>query len=527
MKRLIISLFIFCIIASQFGCTNQKPSEPTVLNDIFPLQQAQINSFDPVDAYHAGHIHMVKQLYDTLADVDLKGKTVPSLATSWETTDGTLWTFHLRENVLFFEDSCFGDKSERLLSADDVKYTFERLLAKDSKSLGVSYFNNILGFDKFRAGEASSLEGVNVIDKNTIVFRLVKPAYNFPNLLTLPYTCVVKKKAVDAYGEKFKLHPVGTGPFTLTSFEANQKIVLAKNKSYWEVEAGKQLPFVDGVTIHLTTDDNLSFLMFKNQKSDFLELNLPLQQQMEATQLPFTPKQETLQWTQLNFYLFNLKNVSDKDVRQGINAALDHKGMQHIIKDQGVVVTSLFPSLFSELAQPHGLLKSASDKAASLLKGKRTLNLVCFEDILSRALANELATQLKPYGIELKIEAVTFPVLVERLTTGKYDLIQLYWGPLYADAGHFLNPFVTASFPPAGNNFNKYSNPEFDKLVEAAAQLPGDRQTAAYLKAQDVILGDMPFLLAYYKKLIRVSNNKFTMPMHPLGYRFYKLAKAN
>jgi len=525
-KRSILLIIICCVTFAQLSCS-KKPSEPAVLNDIFQLQQAQINSFDPVDAYHAGHIHMVKQLYNTLTDVDMKGKTIPSLATSWDTTDGVLWTFHLKNNVMFAEDRCFGDKAERQFSADDVKYTFERLLNKDSKSLGVSYFNNILGFDKFRAGKETSLEGITVKDKNTIIFRLTKPAYNFPNLLTLPYASIVKKKVVDTYGEKFKLHPVGTGPFTLVSFESNQKVVLAKNKSYWEEEAGKQLPFVDGVTINLTMDDNLSFLTFKNQKSDFLELNLPLQQQLETAKLPFTPKKETVQWTQLNFYLFNLKSVADQNVRRGISAALDRKGLQNIIKDQGVVATSLFPTIFNELTAPHSMLNSAPDKATSLLRGKRTLNLVCFEDILSRALADDLAKQLKPYGIDLKIEAVTFPVLVERLTKGTYDLIQLYWGPLYADAGHFLNPFVTASFPPAGNNFNKYSNPEFDKLVESASQFPADKQAVQYLKAQDIILNDMPFLLTYYKNLTRVSNNKFSMPMHPLGYRFYKLAKAN
>jgi ABC-type transport system substrate-binding protein len=160
MKRLISLLIVFCIFITHMGCTNKKPSEPSVLNDILQLQQAQINSFDPVDAYHAGHIHMVKQLYNTLTDVDLKGKTIPSLATSWETPDGMIWTFHLKNNVRFSEDSSFNTESERQFNADDVKYTFERLLNNKSVSLGVSYFNNIVGFDKFRAGKDSNLEGL-------------------------------------------------------------------------------------------------------------------------------------------------------------------------------------------------------------------------------------------------------------------------------------------------------------------------------------------------------------------------------
>ena len=72
-----------------------------------------------------------------------------------------------------------------------------------------------------------------------------------------------------------------------------------------------------------------------------------------------------------------------------------------------------------------------------------------------------------------------------------------------------------------------------ETAVETAAEtmegpnyaLTLDQQIEQYLKAQNIILNDMPFLLVYYKNMIRVSNQKFEMPLHPLGYRFYKFAK--
>ncbi len=527
MKRLKDLLFISCIFIIFMSCGKKQQPETVVLNDILQLQQAQINSFDPVDAYHAGHIHMVKQIYNTLADIDLKGNTVPSLAKSWKTSDGITWIFHLRDDVLFSADSCFNNESDRQFKAIDVIYTFERMLNKDSKSLGVSYFKNIVGFDKLRNGQSNTLEGLKIRDESTIVFQLKKADYNFPNLLTLPYTGIVKRKAVDFYGDNFKLHPVGSGPFQLASFESNQKVSFIKNPSYWESQDGKHLPFVDEITISLTTDDNLSLLMFKNQKSDFLELNLPLQRQLENMNFPFDYQKESLEWTQLNFYLFNLERITDKNIRQGINFAIDREGLQNIIGDQGAVTKSLFPAIFSDLTTPNSILTYSPDKAENMLSKKMSLNLVCFEDILSRAIADYLSKQLKAYDVDVKIEAVTFPVLIDRLTSGNYDIIQLYWGPLYADVRHFLNPFITASFPPAGNNFNKYSNPNFDGLVETAPQLPSAKQIDQYLNAQRIILNDMPFFLAYYKNMIRVSNKKFAMPIHPLGYRFYKYAKLN
>ena len=528
MKRWFWILIIILIFMATNGCTKkQKNSESIILHDILQLQQAQINSFDPVDAYHAGHIQMVKQIFNTLADVDLKGKIIPSLAESWDTADGTEWIFHLRKDVLFSNNSCFKDKSERVFTAKDVKYTFERLLNKESKSLGVAYFTNLLGIDEFRKGESQTIEGVVVKGAQEIIFKLKEKDYNFPNLMSLPYTSIIKKKVIEFYGKESKLHPVGTGPFQLSLFESNKKIVLIRNESYWEKQNGQPLPGVGGVTIHLTTDDNLSLLMFKNQQSDFLELSLPTKRQLETIKMPFKYQEEIIEWTQLNFYLFNLEKIKDKKIRQGINYAINRKGLQGIINGQGEVTRSLFPSLFGDLVKPNPVLTCSPEKAKNLLNIKMVLKLVCFEDILSRALADHIAKELLHYSIEVTIESVTFPVLVERLTKGDYDLIQLYWGPSFADVNHFLTPFKTSSFPPAGNNFNKYSNPAFDRLVGEAPQMTEEKQNEQYLKAQEIILDDMPFLLGYYKNIVRVSNNKFEMPLHPLGYRFYKYAKAN
>ncbi|OOP57414.1 MAG: hypothetical protein AYP45_03620 [Candidatus Brocadia carolinensis] len=528
MKRSLCLIIILSAFVLLNGCgKKQKDSGSIVLHDILQLQQAQINSFDPVDAYHAGHIQIVKQIFNTLTDVDLKGKIIPSLAESWETIDGINWVLKLRKDVLFAEDVCFKDSNERAFKAEDVKFTFERLLSKDSKSLGISYFNNLLGIDEFRNGESNGIEGIVIKDDYTIHFKLKEKDYNFPNLLSLPYTSIVKRQAIAFYGKEFKLHPVGTGSFKLERFESNEQIVFVRNESYWEKQNNMQLPFIDEVVLNLTTDDNLAFLMFKNHKSDFLELNLPIQRQLENTKMPFEYTKEILKQTQLNFYLFNLEKITDKNIRQGINYAISREKLQSIINEQGVVTQSLFPSIFGDLANSNPILTYSPEKARNLLNSKITIKLVCFEDIISRTLADFIAKELQIYSIDVKIEAVAFPVLVERLTKGNYDMIQIYWGLLYADVCHFLNPFRTTSFPPAGNNFNKYSNPDFDTLIQEAPKMPLDKQHEQYLKAQEIILNDMPFFLAYYKNGIRVSDAKFEMPLHPLGYRFYKYARKS
>ncbi|MBI4645959.1 MAG: ABC transporter substrate-binding protein, partial [Bacteroidia bacterium] len=497
-------------------------TEKHVLKDVWTLEQAQINSFDPLDAYHAYHIQLIKQLFNTLTDLDSVGKIIPSLATSWKTNNGKDWFFYLRNDIRFMHDTCFSSETERQFNAYDVKYTFERLLNINSGSMGISYFTNIEGFEEYRNGNAQIIEGIKVIEPYAVEFHLVNMDYNFPNLLSLPYTSIVKEKAIKFYD--VKRQPVGSVPFKLGEYKANQSVSLLKNEDYWEKANDLQLPQIDKVEIAITTDNNYSFLSFQNQKINFLELNLPLLNQLKNTKLSFDYQKDVFETAKLNFYLFNLGKIKDPETRKGINYAIDRKKIQELLGEQGIITRSLYPKMFDELAASQDILTHKPEKAKELLKTLKEINLVAFDDILSRSIANQIAIDLKEYGINVSIDAVPFPVLVDRLTSGKYDIIQIYWGMLYADVNHFLTPFKTASFPPAGNNFNKYSNADFDKLTIEAMKQPKEEQVKLFMEAENIILNDMPFLLLYYSNTIRASDKKYEMPVNPLVYKFYKNA---
>ncbi len=521
---LIVGLGVLFFTIFRDGSTSP---EQAFLRDILRLQNMQIGSFDPLDAYHAGHIHVVKQLYNTLVDIDLEGKPIPSLAKSWTTTDGKAWTFTLRQDVSFVDDPCFSELSERRFNAEHVKYSFERLMAEESQSMGVPYFLNIAGAKEFRAGTSTEIAGISVTGKHVIEFNLVEPDYSFPSRLTLPYASIVSSVAVRHYGADFSQHPVGTGPFLLVDYEPDKQLVFRKNGEYWEREAGTRLPQIDGLSIALTTDDNRALLMFKDGLTDFLEMSRPMYHQFEAMQLQAAAAVASQPNPQLNFYLCNLSTLDTPAVRRGISRAVQRSAIQQVLSQEGTIARSLFPpALFPDVSHDQEVLRSDRKEAKRVLKGLPKLRLVCFEDVLSRAIADVIAGSLKECGVETGIEAVPFPVLVERLTNGQYDLVQLYWGPLYADPCHYLSPFLTSSIPPAGNNFNKYSNAAFDTAVAEAQRQEGAAQLQAMLRAEQIILEDMPFLLLYFKNTVRASSGKFDMPLHPLQYRLYKLARA-
>ncbi|WP_411725663.1 ABC transporter substrate-binding protein [Methyloglobulus sp.] len=535
-KFWIAGLILIFATGSLLTWQSYKSSSPTPepivqLRDILLLSQTQISSFDPLDAFHEGHIQIVKQVYETLTDVDEHGQCVPLLADKWETTDNKIWRFHLKNNVFFSTSPIFATKAERHLEAADVVYSFQRLLSPESKSLGVAYFRDIAGLDEYRASKQPSLRGVRAISNDVVEFELTQPDAGFFCVVSLPFASIVKQQAVTRLGEDFKLKPIGTGSFLLTSYEPDQRVVLSRNPDFRQGPNEPTNPAVEEVRIQLTRDENAAYAAFSNGATDFLSLDFAgltrFRQQANVSTAPIVSQPTA----KLQFYLFNLKTVAKSKVRHAISAAVNRAKIQELIGDSGLMATSVFPAaIFPELSGKHPALDSTNFKSAHKTTPKRkrlaVLRLVCFNDTLSRAVASRIADDLQAEGYTVKIEAAAFPVLVERLTRGEYDLIQLYWGPLYAEPAHYLGPFLTSQFPPQGNNFNQYSNASFDqRIASAKASSNAATRRKLFLEAQDVLLKDMPLLLLYFENLVRVSDNKFTLPTHPLLYRRYSLAQ--
>lgn len=527
---LILILAAGSLLTWQSIKSSNPPLKPIIqLRDILLLSQTQISSFDPLDAFHEGHIQIVKQVYETLTDVDEHGQCVPLLADKWGTTDNKIWRFHLKDNVYFSASPIFANEAERHLEAADVVYSFQRLLSPESKSLGVAYFRDIAGLDEYRAGKQPSLRGIRAISNDVVEFELTQPDAGFFCVVSLPFAGIVKQQAVTRLGEDFKLKPIGTGPFLLASYEPDQRIVLNRNPDFRQGPNEPAYPTVEEVLIQLTRDENAAYAAFTTGASNFLALDFAgltrFRQQANVSTAPIVSQPTA----KLQLYLFNLKTVANSKVRRAISAAVNRAKIQELIGDSGLIAESIFPAaIFPELSGKHPALDSTNFKSAHKTTSKRPalLRLVCFNDTLSRAVASRIADDLQAQGYTVKIEAAAFPVLVERLTRGEYDLIQLYWGPLYAEPAHYLGPFLTSQFPPQGNNFNQYSNASFDqRIASAKANSNVATRRKLFLEAQDVLLQDMPLLPLYFENLVRVSDNKFTLPTHPLLYRRYNLAR--
>ncbi len=200
----------------------------------FALENDVIN-FDPLlsRAFVDRNVHY--QIYDSLVRIDASGKIIPWLAEKWEFSDGgRTVTFSLRKDVTYHDGTKF--------DAESVKWNIER-------------YKNTKG--SARSGELAPVESVEVVDPQTVRFKLKAPFSAFLATLVDRAGMMVSRKAVEAGGEDFtrKAFRAGTGPFILTEAVKDDHMTLERNPSWWGTDKdGNKLPFLDKVIVRPITD---------------------------------------------------------------------------------------------------------------------------------------------------------------------------------------------------------------------------------------------------------------------------------
>ena len=183
---------------------------------------------DPALASARSDILLNEQVYDWLVEVGDNNQLVPALATSWSSSDGKVWSFALRSGVTFSNGQPF--------TADDVVYTFNRL--KDPK-VGSPL-----------APSLKALTTVRAVDTTHVEFVLSQTNAEFPSLVADYHAAILSKSVQDPA----KIW-VGTGPFTLQSYVAEDRATLVKNPHYWmRDKSGNALPYLDQIVMVFTPE---------------------------------------------------------------------------------------------------------------------------------------------------------------------------------------------------------------------------------------------------------------------------------
>ena len=526
-------LILICYLSlTMHSCTNDPQ---TFDRQVFHYNQAAgISSLDPAFARDQSSIWACNALYNSLLQLDDSLHIKPCIAKSWDISDGGLtYTFHLRSDVWFHKDACFKD-STRWLIAADVVYSFRRIRDPKTASPGAWVFN----------GRVDSIEPFQALDDSTFVLKLSKPFLPMLGILTMQYCSIIPHEAVEMYGQDFRSHPVGTGPFKLKLWREGAAMILVRNEKYFEREEGEQLPHIQGVRVSFMNSKKTEFTAFKQGKLDFISgldasyqdevidedgnLKKELRSSINLTKSPY------LNTEYLGFLMKgdSSNQLNDKRIRQAINYGFDRKELIHYLRngigraaENGFTPPGL-PSYDGSIAGYH----YDPDRARALLKeagyesgaGLNEISLYTNETYKEMGLM--LGKQLEKIGIKMKVEVTEPAILRECMSQGKVAFFRGSWIADYPDAESYFTVLYSKNTAPP--NYTHYNNPEYDRIYERALTEKNDSlRYALYHDLERMIIADAPIVPLYYDEVLRFTQKR-VHDLHSNGLNLLDLKRV-
>lgn len=501
----------------------------------------------------------------------------------------------------------------REVKAQDFVLAFKRVADYHNTRADLSWSllrGRVVGLDEYREktkakyhpGDFSRydppVEGVQALDDYTLQFRLIEPYPQFNMVLAMHVYAPCPREAVDhwlAGGGSIPRHQrsvtfqnaeeiVSTGAYYLHTWKRKNKIVLMRNpefrREHYPTEddllrdiakyslpkdqlnelrqegllkdAGKELPFIDAVSLVFVPETYPGWMLFLSRQSD--GTGIP----REVFDSIVTPgKDLTERWKEQNIYMrkswppllfwlvFNMEDPvlkASPSLRQAMCLSYNvEAGIDVLRNGRGRRATNIVPTAFKghkeagpgpyyryDLAEARRKIELAKKElAAAGTLGEDgqipVLKLYLTEGIDAQRLAEFIRQQFAQIGVRIKPVFSDWPTLQQKVHTKQAQMYIMGWQADYYDAENFLQLFYSPNIQNGTNNAN-YSNPEFDRLYEKIRVMPDTpERTELYAKMIRIVCDDCPVLMENEPLTIALYYDWYqNVLMHPLGYGFGK-----
>lgn len=459
--------------------------------------ESDVRSLDPHVALDEVSNVAIKLLFDGLYDYDSNARIIPSLAAELPqiSDDGLQYTVRLKHGVKFHNG--------RQLVADDIKWSFERMLHPDLGSAGFSFVGGIKGVNEYREGRSPHIAGIEVLDEHTVMFSLSQRDQTFVYGLATTFSYPLPKEHVEAHHGSIDRMPVGTGPFRLIRWEPGVALEFEKNRHYWDPKR----PYVDRMVFTVNLGREAAVMRFRNGEIDAIHRFTPADYIFFKKSKNWAPFTTTYPSVDLWGLVMNceLEPFNNRHVRRAVAMGIDRerwhaaRGRRFFITDQAVP-----PGLLGHIDRP------VVSQRFNLAKAKKEMVLAGYADGYSKPVelwmtdgdtsqqyGELIQADLARIGIKVALKFVSFPVYLEE--TGKRKTAQMLWSGWsqdYPDPADFLDIlFHSRSIhPTASENRSFYRNPELDTVLdEARGELNTVKRAWLYRQASEMIAEDAPW----------------------------------
>ncbi|MDZ5603368.1 ABC transporter substrate-binding protein [Pseudomonas sp. RP23018S] len=448
-------------------------------------------------------------LFNRLAQFE-RGATqvIPGLATRWEISDeGKVYTFHLRENVKFHTTEYF--KPSRTFNADDVLFTFNRMLDKEhpfrkAYPSEFPYFTD-MGMDK-------NIARLEKLDPYTVRFTLNQVDAAFIQNLAMSFASIQSAEYAGTLLEQGKpaeinQKPIGTGPFVFSKYQKDALIRFKGNKDYWKPEDVK----LDNLIFAITTDPSVR--MQKLRKNECQVTLFP-----RPADIATLKKDPNLQMPEqagynLGYIAYNVMDkikgsdhanpMAQLKVRQALDMAVNKPQIiEAVYQGAGQLAVNAMPPTQWSYDTSIEDVPFDPQKAKALLQEagiKEGTEITLWAMPVQRPynpnaklMAEMLQADWAKIGIKAKIISYEWGEYIKRSKGGENGAMLIGWSGDNGDPDNWLGTLFGCDAV-EGNNFSKWCYKPYDDLIkQAKATSDQAKRSELYQQAQRIIKQQVP-----------------------------------
>ena len=486
--------------------------EPTGLNTLTSTYNIEFSLF--------------KHMYENLVTLDDDDNTVPGAAESWDYDEDTLtYTFHLRKDGVWTN----GDP----VTAKDFEFAWSQALNPDVASDYAYFLYFIKNAEKYFNGEVAWDEvGVKVVDDYTLEVTMEQPTPYALFLFSFGTLAPINQRFYEAVGADLysteAQYFCTNGPFALTEWSHNDKIVMQKNDA-WHGAADVEVEEIDWKII---TDANAALSSFLAGDLDMVGLGTgELIKQAEAAGATIQSYTDGT-----SFYIYfnnNDQYLSNVNLRRALFNAIDEqKEIDTVWQNDNEPMTSFtapgvsatdgtsFAGKVGELYAPSRDQEKAKEYLATALSElgctvdelSAHLSIDCGDSATSIAEASFYQEQWRQVlGIEVTVNSMITKQGSQNRKTGNYVMSITGWGPDYNDPNTFLDLWVTDG----GNNQTGFSNERYDELIDLAAKETDlEKRESYFIECEQIIADQLPIGPAFWRAPSYACSDKIKGGMH-------------